>query len=148
MSQSLDGAVKALGNDMGRFFSVVYYPDTNTLSLEKRDPSSTQAVVVDGMAQVRELSKTIVDCHRGRVLLVNGVAPILLHYGICDELCNKVPAIAPFDPKLGGGAYMVTVSHSQEYPFGTVIYPPESAAPDAPVDDASYPAEFDGPVYM
>lgn len=80
------------------------------------DEASTNAFIVP---EASTKAATFKDAVMGKVLRIHGAASMPVAMALSHEFCHIVPALACFDPKLGG--YVVCVTHSPDYKLGQII---------------------------
>lgn len=95
-------------------YNVVY--EEGVLKVEFGEPSQNNQIVQDAEKACEMLPK---EQLYGKVLKVNGPASMPVAFTIAHAFSHLVPAIAVYDPKLGG--YVVAITHSPDYKVGDVI---------------------------
>lgn len=82
--------------------------------------SDNDRKVVDAKAGCESVQQEVVAANLD-VLRVNGAASLPVAMTVAHAFAHLVPAIACFDPKINGGSYVVSISHSPNYKVGDVI---------------------------
>jgi CRISPR-associated protein Csx3 len=86
-------------------------------------PAQNDQIVLDVAAILKEM----IDNRQipgGKLLKVFGQQSIPVAYTICHSVAHLYGAIAIYDPKIGGkgyDGYIVAISHSPDYPVGSIL---------------------------
>ena len=75
------------------------------------------SIVIEGVSALKHIVA------KGKLLVLSGRGPIWMYCMLLHSLLHVVPAIAVFDPKVGGA--IVVASHTQEYREGQIVELPE-----------------------
>lgn len=94
--------------------------DGQVLQIGFGAPSDNDRKVVDALAGCAAIKDEVIGTGLD-VLRVNGAASLPVAMTIAHAFAHLVPAIACFDPKIDGGSYVISISHSPKYKVGDVI---------------------------
>jgi CRISPR-associated protein Csx3 len=95
----------------------------DTLKVGFGNPAQNDQIVLDAITSIKEL----VDSGQisgGKLLKIFGKQSLPVAYAICHSVAHLYEAIAVYDPKIGGegyDGYIVSISHSSEYPVGETL---------------------------
>ena len=94
--------------------------DGSVLNISFGAPSDNDEKVVDAAAGCESVKAEVIAAGLD-VLRVNGAASLPVAMTIAHAFAHVVPAVACFDPKINGGSYVVSITHSPTYELGQVI---------------------------
>jgi CRISPR-associated protein Csx3 len=90
--------------------------ESTTLKMSFGDPATNAEIIKEVIVTCEAIKPQVMN---GKILLLNGPASLPVACAISHAFAHLVPAVACFDPKLGG--YVVAISHSPNYEVGSII---------------------------